>query len=119
MRNDDGFTLIELLIVLAIIALLAAVSLPAYWTITRKADAVAFDAQVKELEAAATLYLLDGGTDTTWGPSAGDEPRRGDAEPHDAWGEYLERWPANPLGTGEFVVRIEGGEIFVSPGRGH
>lgn len=35
----------------------------------------------------------------------------------DAWGRYLDRWPENPAGSGEFVVRIEGGEIYVSPGR--
>jgi len=39
-------------------------------------------------------------------------------EPHDAWGEYLEKWPENPLGSGEFVVKIEGWDISIMPGRG-
>lgn len=117
LSNDRGFTLTELLICLAIIAVIALVAVPAYRGAIEKAQAVAFDRQVACLQLAAELYLLDGGTDTIWAPGAGAEAWRGDAEPHDAWGEYLEKWPENPLGGAEFTVVIEDGEITISPGR--
>ncbi len=110
---------IKLLIVMCVIIALLAVAFLVYKGIQAKAQATAFDLQVRSLRQAAEMYLIDGGADTTWAPGAGTEARAEINASHDAWGEYLERWPANPLGTGEFVVRIEGGEIFVSPGRGH
>ena len=117
LSNDRGFSLIELLICLAIIAVLVLVAVPAYRGAIEKAQAVAFDRQVACLQLAAELYLLDGGTDTIWAPGSGAEAWRGDAEPHDAWGAYLEKWPENPLGSGEFTVVIEGGEVSISPRR--
>ena len=119
LSNDRGFSLTELLICLAIIAVIALVAVPAYRGAIEKAQAVAFDRQVACLQLAAELYLLDGGGDTIWAPGAGAVAWRGDAEPHDAWGAYLESWPENPLGGAEFTVVIEDGEITISPGRGH
>lgn len=119
LTNDRGFTLIELLICLAIIALLAAIALPMLRGVLQSAKEAAYDEQVRALSLAAERYLMDGGTDTIWAPGAGAEAWRGEAEPHDAWGAYLEKWPENPLGSGEFTVVIEGGEITISPRRGH
>lgn len=117
LSNDRGFTLIELLICLAIIALLAAIALPMLRGVLQSAKEAAYDEQVRALSLAAERYLLDGGTDTIWAPGAGAEAWRGEAEPHDAWGKYLESWPENPLGSGEFTVVVESGEITISPGR--
>ena len=117
LSNDRGFSLIELLICLAIIALLAAIALPMLRGVLQSAKEAAFDEQVRALSLAAERYLMDGGTDTIWAPGAGAEAWRGEMEPHDAWGEYLEKWPENPLGGAEFTVVIEGGEVSISPGR--
>lgn len=118
LTNDRGFTLTELLICLAIIAVIALVAVPAYRGAIEKAQAVAFDRQVACLQLAAELYLLDGGGDTIWAPGAGEMARREINASHDAWGNYLEQWPENPLGSGEFVVKIEGWDISIMPGRG-
>ncbi len=117
LSNDRGFSLIELLICLAIIALLAAIALPMLRGVLQSAKEAAYDEQVRALSLAAERYLMDGGTDTIWAPGAGAEAWRGEMEPHDAWGEYLEKWPENPLDTGDFVVEIMDGQIYVSPGR--
>ena len=114
LSNDRGFSLIELLICLAIIALLAAIALPMLRGVLQSAKEAAFDEQVRALSLAAERYLMDGGGDTIWAPGSGAEAWRGDAEPHDAWGAYLEKWPENPLGSGEFTVVIAGGEISLS-----
>lgn len=119
LSNDRGFSLIELLICLAIIAVIAAIALPMLRGVLQSAKEAAYDEQVRALTLAAQRYLMDGGTDTIWAPGSGAEAWRGDAEPHDAWGAYLEKWPENPLGSGEFTVVIEGGEITISPRRGH
>jgi prepilin-type N-terminal cleavage/methylation domain-containing protein len=119
LSNDRGFSLIELLICLAIIALLAAIALPMLRGVLQSAKEAAYDEQVRALSLAAERYLMDGGTDTIWAPGAGAKAWRGEMEPHDAWGEYLEKWPENPLGSGEFTVVIAGGEISITPGREH
>jgi prepilin-type N-terminal cleavage/methylation domain-containing protein len=117
LSNERGFSLIELLICLAIIALLAAIALPMLRGVLQSAKEAAFDEQVRALSLAAECYLMDGGGDTIWAPGAGAEAWRGEMESHDAWGEYLEKWPENPLGGAEFTVVIEGGEVSISPGR--
>ena len=119
LSNDRGLTIIELLICLAIIALLAAIALPMLRGVLQSAKEAAYDEQVRALSLAAERYLMDGGTDTIWAPGAGAEAWRGEMEPHDAWGEYLEKWPENPLQNGDFVVVIEGGRIEIMPGREH
>ena len=116
--NERGFFLLELCIVLATIALLILIATPVYSGITEKAQATAYDLQVRYLRQVAELYLLDGGADTVGAPEAGEMARREINASHDAWGNYLEQWPENPLGSGEFVVKIEGWDISIMPGRG-
>lgn len=119
LKYEEGFSLIELLIVMCVIIALLAVAFPVYKGIQAKAQATAFDLQVRSLRQAAEMYLIDGGADTTWAPGAGTEARAEINASQDAWGRYLDRWPENPLGSGEFTVVIEGGEITISPRRGH
>jgi prepilin-type N-terminal cleavage/methylation domain-containing protein len=118
LSNDRGFSLIELLICLAIIALLAAIALPMLRGVLQSAKEAAYDEQVRALSLAAERYLMDGGTDTIWAPGAGAEAWRGEMEPHDAWGEYLEKWPENPLGSGGiYCCYRRVGRVSISPGR--
>lgn len=119
LTNERGFSLIEVLICITIIAVITAIAIPTLRGITDSAKEAAYDEQVCALSLAAERYLMDGGTDTIWAPGAGAEAWRGEAEPHDAWGAYLEKWPENPLGGAEFTVVIAGGEVSISPGREH
>ena len=116
-KNQRGFTLIEVLVVVIITGVLVAVAAPIYGEARQQAKEVAFDATVRSLRQAAMLYLLDDGEDAIWAPGAGQAARARITGSNEGWYEYLTEWPENPLGTGDFMVRIEGGEIFVSPGR--
>ena len=54
-----GFTIVELLIALVIIAVLAAVSVPAYKGITKRAEAAECMNRIKQLWTAANAYMKD------------------------------------------------------------
>lgn len=56
-RRGTGFTLVELLVVISIIALLAAILLPAINAVFRKAEKAQAQSEVKSLESAVKAYL--------------------------------------------------------------
>ena len=86
-RRKRNFTLIELLIVIAIIAILAGMLLPALNAARDKAKATACTANLKQLHLAYTNYVFD---NKEWSLAAQDRSRTGlfDAPDH-YWGHSL------------------------------
>ena len=66
LNNDKGFTLAELLIVVAIIAILVAVSIPVFTSQLDKAKASTDKANERAAKAAASAQYLSGDTTTTY-----------------------------------------------------
>lgn len=100
-RNRKGFTLVELVVVIAILGLLAMIAAPKFAGQTKKAAIASHDANIKNLEAAATLYLANNGVPTaefTW--TSEDKTKLEDGV-EVGWGDYLQKWPNPPKGTGE------------------
>lgn len=61
LNNNKGFTLIELMIVVAIIAILANLSLPHYYSLTKKADAARVIGDLHSIHTAlSTYYAAEG-----------------------------------------------------------
>ena len=59
MKNKKGFTLIEMLIVVAIIVILVAVSVPAFTANLEKASSATDEANMRAAKAAAVAYMID------------------------------------------------------------
>ena len=58
-RRKSGFTLIEMLIVVVVIGILAAISVPSYQTVKGRARSAALRADLRNLATAQESYLSD------------------------------------------------------------
>src|SRR5437588_754997 len=61
MRRDEGFTLIELLIVIIVLGILVAIVLFSLGTFKSDSNTAACNADVKQVQTAATAYLAKTG----------------------------------------------------------
>ncbi|MCR2042818.1 type II secretion system protein [Anaerosalibacter massiliensis] len=61
LKNNSGFTLLELILVISILGILAAIAVPKISKTKEIAEIVAHNANVKTLESAANMYILDKG----------------------------------------------------------
>jgi type IV pilus assembly protein PilA len=66
LNNKKGFTLAELLVVVAIIAVLVAVSIPIFSAQTKKANLATNQANARAAKAAAVTQVLGGDTTATY-----------------------------------------------------
>lgn len=59
MRRRNGFTLVEMLVVVSIIVILAAILLPVYEVVNKRAETVHCQSNIRNLAIAAALYAED------------------------------------------------------------
>lgn len=127
-NNKKGFTLVELVVVIAILGVLAAVAVPKFTGARTDAAKNAHNANVRTLQSAANMAVLDGTAATTWKGVAATE---GDGADNGAgtikgWTNYLQEWPKLPSGntytagfdsgsTTAYEVKIDGSDVTVSP----
>jgi len=100
--NERGFTLMELLVVMAILALLAGIAVPAYFQRADQARLDKVETDFATIATALSLYRLDNGVVPTTEqglralverPAIGPVPRRF------RQGGYLREVPADPWGN--------------------
>ncbi|MFY9395036.1 MAG: prepilin-type N-terminal cleavage/methylation domain-containing protein [Halanaerobiales bacterium] len=107
LNKEEGFTLIELLIVIAILGILVALAVPRISGVTQTAKESAHESNKRTLMSAASMwYAQNPNGKTTWGSGTNENQ----------WSVYLQKWPDNPLGTGDYTVEIdEKGDITITP----
>lgn len=59
MRNQKGFTLVELMVVVAILGILVAIAIPVYQNVTQSAKDKVDAANIRTIQGAITMYLVD------------------------------------------------------------
>ena len=113
--NRKGYSIVELLTVVVIIMVLAAISIPIYSNARRQAREAAFNANVRSLQQAGEMHVIDGGKSAIWSAEGGQKAGETISGVHESWYRYMNVWPVNPLDSGDYVVEIVGTRVSVSP----
>lgn len=115
MKHADGFTLIELLIVVAIIAILAAIALPAYQDYVARAQVSEGLSLATGAKAAIATHYAD------TGEFPADNAEAGLADPGSITGRYVESVTVDGVGHIDVLfghdasARLHGTTLQVSP----
>ncbi len=113
--NNRGFTLIELIVVIAILGMLAGLTVPNVIKIQDKAKTQVDQSNIASLKSAANMAILYEGlpsTKITWDSNTFDANSTGSFNPQ----EYLEKWPTKPAKSGEdYILTIDtNGKIVIN-----
>jgi type II secretion system protein G len=100
-REERGFTLIELMVVVAIIAILVAIAIPAYLNATNNAKVKTCQANLRTIDGAVNTYEAENGVTPTTQAQLMGPPA------------YLKAWPNEPFGG---TYTIPGGVATCSLG---
>ncbi len=110
-NNQKGFTLVELMVVVVIIGILAAIAVPVYGNITKKANRSAVEANLRTIDGAILQYtaaeeveITEGSTTIDWATIQ-----------NNIGTDYLQGWPTGPDGVN---YKIVDGKATVNRGPG-
>lgn len=98
LKKQEGFTLVELMIVVVILGILAGIGVQQYANVQQRAKEAADEANRKVLTNATNMWLILGSAPTEAGVK--------DVTENELVPKYLDEWPVNPLGEGDYTVTV-------------
>ncbi len=106
--GEAGFTLIELLVVIGIIAILAALLLPALSGAKAKSQALVCQNNERQLMLACLLYSTEFGDALPYNLGSAETRRTVAEKAYQNWVNNVMNWELDPLNTNEFLLGAGG-----------